>query len=73
MTLTRLDLDDDALSEAMRCSGGRSAQDTVNLALREYVVRHRRLEALQRYAELAAGWDYEGWQKLRRAGKSAVG
>ncbi len=73
MTVTQIDLDDDALTEAMRLSGAHSKKDTVNLALREYAARHRRIEALERHAAAAANWDYEGWQKLREAEKSAAG
>jgi Arc/MetJ family transcription regulator len=70
MTVTQIDLDDDALSEAMRLSGARSKKDTVNLALREYAARHRRIAALDHYAAAAAGWDYEGWQEMRAASKT---
>ncbi len=70
MTVTQIDLDDDALSEAMRLSGARSKKDTVNLALREYAARHRRIAALDHYAAAAAGWDYEAWEEMRAAGKA---
>jgi Arc/MetJ family transcription regulator len=70
MTVTQIDLDDDALSEAMRLSGARSKKDTVNLALREYAARHRRIAALDHYAAAAAGWDYEGWQEMHAASKA---
>ncbi len=70
MTVTQIDLDDTALSEAMRLSGARSKKDTVNLALREYAARHRRIAALDHYAAAAAGWDYEGWQEMRAASKA---
>jgi len=53
VALTQIDIDEDALSEAMRLSGAKTKKDTVNLALREF----------------AAGWDYEGWQRQRAAGK----
>jgi Arc/MetJ family transcription regulator len=69
MTVTQIDLDDEALAEAMRLSGARSKKETVNLALREYAARHRRIAALDEYVEVARGWDYEGWQELRAAGK----
>jgi Arc/MetJ family transcription regulator len=67
MPVTQIDIDDDALTEAMRISGARTKKDTVNLALRDYVANHRRIEALERYASLSAGWDYEGWQRQRQA------
>ncbi|MBA2324302.1 MAG: type II toxin-antitoxin system VapB family antitoxin [Pseudonocardiales bacterium] len=69
MSLTQIDIDDDALAEAMRLSGTKTKKDTVNLALREYAARHRRIEALEHYASVAEGWDYEGWRQRRAAGK----
>ena len=70
MTITQIDLDDEALAEAMRLSGARSKKDTVNLALREYAARHRHIAALDQHVTAARGWDYEGWQNLRTAGKT---
>lgn len=70
MTVTQVDLDDDALAEAMRLSGAKSKKDTVNLALREYAARHRRIAALDHHSAVAKGWDYEGWQEMRAAGKA---
>jgi len=70
MTVTQIDLDDEALEEAMRLSGAKSKKDTVNLALREYALRHRRIAALDHYATEAQSWDYEGWQAMRAADKS---
>jgi Arc/MetJ family transcription regulator len=70
MTATQIDLDDDALAEAMRLSGARTKKETVNLALREYAARHRRIAALDHYAAAAEAWDYQGWQEMRGAGKA---
>jgi hypothetical protein len=39
------------------------------LALREFAARHRRVAALEHYASLAAGWDFEGWEQQRAADK----
>ena len=36
LAVTQIDLDEDALAEAMRLSGAKTKKDTVNLALREY-------------------------------------
>ena len=36
MALTQIDIDEDALNEAMRLSGAKTKKDTVNLALREF-------------------------------------
>lgn len=69
MTVTQIDLDEDALAEAMRLSGAKTKKDTVNLALREFAARHRRVAALEHYASLAADWDFEGWQHRRAAEK----
>ena len=73
MGITQIDIDDEALADAMRLSGERTKKDTVNLALREYVERHARIAALQRLAVEAKGWDYEGWQVLRAADKRPAG
>jgi Arc/MetJ family transcription regulator len=69
VTLTQIDLDDAALAEAMRLSGARTKKDTVNLALREFAARHRRVAALERFAAIAADWDYEDWARRRAAAK----
>lgn len=69
MAVTQIDIDDDALAEAMRLSGARTKKDTVNLALRDYAARHRRIEALERFASLSKGWDYATWKAQRAADK----
>ncbi len=69
MTLTQIDIDQDALDEAMRLSGARTKKETVNLALREFAARHRRVAALEHYATLASKWDFEGWEHRRAAEK----
>jgi Arc/MetJ family transcription regulator len=69
MTLTQIDIDQDALAEAMRLSGAKTKKDTVNLALREFASRHRRIAALEHYADVAADWDYDDWARNRAAGK----
>jgi Arc/MetJ family transcription regulator len=69
MTLTQIDIDEDALAEAMRLSGSKTKKDTVNLALREFAARHRRVAALEYYATLAERWDFAGWEHRRAAEK----
>ncbi len=69
MTVTQIDVDDEALAEAMRLSGAKTKKATVNLALREFAARHRRIAALDHYASLAEGWDYEDWEQRRSADK----
>lgn len=71
--VTRIDVDDDALAEAMRLSGLKTKKETVNLALREYATRHGRLQAIERYASLAYEWDYEGWQQLSGSEEGSAG
>lgn len=69
MSVTQIDLDDEALAEAMRLSGAKTKKDTVNLALRDYAERHRRIEALERFSSIVGSWDYEGWLAQRAADK----
>jgi Arc/MetJ family transcription regulator len=63
MSLTTLDLDDEALAATMKLAGVRTKKDAVNTALREYAARGRRIAALERYADLGAGWDHESWAR----------
>lgn len=65
MAVTQVDIDEQALSEAMRLSGARTKKETVNLALREYAASRRRVEALRRYAVVAREWDHEAWLRQR--------
>jgi len=65
VALTQIDLDEDAMAEAMRLAGTRTKTDTVNLALREYAAQHRRIAALEHFASLASGWDYEDREQRR--------
>jgi Arc/MetJ family transcription regulator len=69
MGVTQIDIDDDALAEAMRLSGETTKKGAVNLALREFAAHHRRIEALERHAAEAKEWDYKSWQQLRKAEK----
>lgn len=71
VSMTTLDLDDDALAEAMRLSGVKTKKETVNTALREYAARHRRIDALERCAALAQRWDHESWERRHQAEKAA--
>jgi len=69
VAVTQIDLDADAVTEAMHLSGATTKKETVNLAQREYVARHRRVEALARHAANARRWDFAGWQEQRAADK----
>ena len=73
MSVTQIDLDDEALAEIMHgVAGVHTKKEAVNLAMREYVERFRRIEALARSREEAKGWDYEGWLAAR-SDEKAVG
>jgi len=69
VSLTLIDIDKSALAEAMRLSGTRTTKETVNLALREFADRHRRVAALEESAQRASTWDLEDWQSRRLAEK----
>lgn len=72
MSVTQIDLDDEALTEIMRIAGVHTKKEAVNLAMRDYVERFHRIEALVQSREQAKGWDYEGWLAAR-ADEKAVG
>jgi len=65
MSVTTIDLDDDALEKAMRVAGGGTKKDVVNAALREYAERHERAALVAKHFHAAQQWDYEGWQQRR--------
>lgn len=70
MSVTQIDLDDVALAEVMRLAGVHTKKDAVNLALRDYVERFTRIEALARAREVAKRWDHDGWLDVRADEKS---
>jgi len=39
------------------------------MSRQEFAARHPRIAALEHYATLAAGWDFEGWEHRRAAEK----
>ncbi|MEU5594558.1 type II toxin-antitoxin system VapB family antitoxin [Streptomyces sp. NPDC020298] len=69
MSETTIDLDDDALEEALRVTGGGTKEDLINAALREYTERHERAALVTKYFRAAQQWDYSGWQRHRAEGK----
>jgi len=69
MSVTTIDLDDDALEKAMRVAGGGTKKDVVNAALREYAERHERAALVAKHFRTAQQWDYEGWQRHRSEDK----
>lgn len=72
MSVTQIDLDDEALAEVMRIAGVHTKKEAVNLAMRDYVERFRRIEALARSREQAKSWDRDSWLAAR-ADEKAVG
>ncbi|MDP9863543.1 MULTISPECIES: type II toxin-antitoxin system VapB family antitoxin [Streptosporangium] len=71
MTVTQIDIDDEALAEAMRMLGTSTKKDTVNAALREYVARVKRIEALEKLAARAERGEFDEAMKARQAAKVA--
>ena len=50
----------------MRITGVHTKKEAVNLAMRDFVERLRRVEALARSREHARALDYEGWFAMSR-------
>lgn len=71
MGVIQIDIDEEALAEAMERSGETTTEGAVNFALREYVAVERRVEAIYHYAEKAKDRDYDGWKRARDAAKQA--
>ncbi|WP_159767250.1 type II toxin-antitoxin system VapB family antitoxin [Streptomyces sp. HM190] len=59
MSVTQIDLDDEALAEAMRLMGATTKKETVNAALRDYVARIKRLEAAEKLAARGERGEFE--------------
>ena len=70
MSVTQIDLDDEALTEVLRRSGLKTKKEAVNEALRDYAAKLRRAAEFDGYIERAQEWDYEGWKELRALDKS---
>ncbi|MET9883514.1 type II toxin-antitoxin system VapB family antitoxin [Streptomyces sp. NPDC006430] len=71
MSVTQIDLDDEALAEAMRLMGATTKKETVNAALRDYVNRVRRLEAAEKLAARGARGEFEQAAAAYDAAKQA--
>ena len=67
MSITQIDVDDDPLAEAMRLMGTTTKKDTVNLALREYATRVKRLEARRRFSQ----WRRQDARRAREGARPA--
>jgi Arc/MetJ family transcription regulator len=71
MSVTQIDVDDEALAEAMRLMGATTKKDTVNTALREYAQRIKRLEAAEKLAGRAARGEFDSAAAAHEAAKAA--
>jgi Arc/MetJ family transcription regulator len=71
MSVTQIDIDDEALSEAMRLMGSATKKETVNTALREYAERLKRLEAAEKLAARAARGEFDSVAAAHDAAKAA--
>lgn len=71
LSVTQIDIDDEALGEAMRLMGTTTKKDTVNTALREYAARVRRLEAAEKLAARAARGEFDDVIAAGEAAKAA--
>jgi Bacterial antitoxin of type II TA system, VapB len=56
---TNLAIDDKLLNEALEISGLKTKKDTVNLALKEFVDRHKQLEILTIFGKMDPDPDYD--------------
>lgn len=63
---TNIEIDDEVMREAQRLTGVHTKRETVDLALRELVARHRRLGVL----ELRGRVHWEGDLKASRRGRT---
>ncbi|WP_306332898.1 type II toxin-antitoxin system VapB family antitoxin [Streptomyces sp. KL118A] len=71
MSVTQIDLDDEALAEAMRLMGAPTKKETVNAALRDYVARIKRLEAAEKLATRGEQGEFEAAAAAHDAARRA--
>ena len=70
MSVTQIDIDDDALERAMTLSGAKTKKEAVNLALRFYAEKQERAASIARHFERARHWGaLEDAERLHRAEK----
>lgn len=69
MATTQIDIDDEALTAAMRLAGVRTKKEMVNIALREYTERRARSEARLRHFAAAQNWDESDFWRAHAAEK----
>lgn len=71
MSLTQVDINDEALAEAMQLMGTKTKKETINRALEEYVARLKRIKASEELAEMAAQGYFDAAEKAHWAAKEA--
>ncbi|WP_335987440.1 type II toxin-antitoxin system VapB family antitoxin [Glycomyces sp. MUSA5-2] len=71
MSLTQVDINDEALAEAMQLMGTKTKKETINRALEEYVVRLKRIKASEELIELAAEGYFDTAERAHWAAKEA--
>lgn len=70
MSVTQVDIDDDALERAMALSGAKTKKEAVNLALRFYADKQERAARIARHFGRARHWGaLEDAERLHRAEK----
>jgi len=69
MSLTHIEIDDQAVETAKRLGGHRTKTAAVAEALRQYNERLLRASAYDRFYELAQNWDLEGAEAEHRRDK----
>jgi hypothetical protein len=61
---TNLAIDEKLLCEALRISGLKTKKDTVNEALKEYILRRKQGEIVELFGSISYAEDYD-YKKLR--------
>ena len=70
MSVTQIDIDDDALERAMALSRAKTKKEAVNLALRFYAEKQERAARIARHFERAQHWQaLDDAERLHRAEK----
>lgn len=70
MTVTQIDVDQDALDQVLALSSAKTKKDAVNLALRYYADRQERAARIGRHFDRAERWGaVEDAERLHRAEK----
>lgn len=64
---TNLAIDDELLTEALRVSGRSTKRETVNEALREFIARRKRVQAVESFGtfDFNVGLDYKAARKRK--------